>query len=282
MKGKPCTSTSRRSASTRPSPPRSSSRSSGGEDAPGVREGGVLSQITREVNVSALPLEILGAHRRGRLGDGDRRHAPARGAAADRGRDVPRRSGRDGDRDDHRSDPRGRARGARRRPRAEGDAEGEEPEGAPTRLPAARPPASPARPRLARALPAPGRLRLVARPARRRPGESRAAVRGSPAQRRVHGRRGARAPRRGVVSLEVQRAARRGASRRCAGRAAQARDVHERVGPGRWARPPASTRSTRRPCSSSTTRATSTSAACRCAPAAASPATTASARSRPI
>ena len=30
----------------------------GGEDAPGVREGGVLSQITREVNVSALPLEV--------------------------------------------------------------------------------------------------------------------------------------------------------------------------------------------------------------------------------
>jgi large subunit ribosomal protein L25 len=30
----------------------------GAEDAPGVREGGVLSQITREVNVSALPLEV--------------------------------------------------------------------------------------------------------------------------------------------------------------------------------------------------------------------------------
>jgi large subunit ribosomal protein L25 len=30
----------------------------GGEDAPGIREGGVLSQVTREVNVEALPLEM--------------------------------------------------------------------------------------------------------------------------------------------------------------------------------------------------------------------------------
>ena len=30
----------------------------GAEDAPGVREGGVLSQITRELTVSALPLEV--------------------------------------------------------------------------------------------------------------------------------------------------------------------------------------------------------------------------------
>src|SRR5262249_3970360 len=30
----------------------------GGEDAPGVREGGVLSQPLREVQVSALPLEV--------------------------------------------------------------------------------------------------------------------------------------------------------------------------------------------------------------------------------
>ena len=30
----------------------------GAEDAPGVREGGVLSQISREVSVSALPLEV--------------------------------------------------------------------------------------------------------------------------------------------------------------------------------------------------------------------------------
>jgi large subunit ribosomal protein L25 len=30
----------------------------GAEDAPGVREGGVLSQISREISVSALPLEV--------------------------------------------------------------------------------------------------------------------------------------------------------------------------------------------------------------------------------
>ena len=30
----------------------------GGEDAPGVREGGVLSQVARDVNVEALPMEI--------------------------------------------------------------------------------------------------------------------------------------------------------------------------------------------------------------------------------
>jgi large subunit ribosomal protein L25 len=30
----------------------------GAEDAPGVREGGVLSQVAREINVEALPLEI--------------------------------------------------------------------------------------------------------------------------------------------------------------------------------------------------------------------------------
>jgi large subunit ribosomal protein L25 len=30
----------------------------GGEDAPGVREGGVLSQVAREISVEALPLEI--------------------------------------------------------------------------------------------------------------------------------------------------------------------------------------------------------------------------------
>ena len=30
----------------------------GGEDAPGVREGGVLSQPLREINVEALPLEV--------------------------------------------------------------------------------------------------------------------------------------------------------------------------------------------------------------------------------
>jgi len=30
----------------------------GGDDAPGVKEGGVLSQVSREINVEALPLEV--------------------------------------------------------------------------------------------------------------------------------------------------------------------------------------------------------------------------------
>jgi large subunit ribosomal protein L25 len=30
----------------------------GGDDAPGIREGGVLSQVSREINVEALPMEI--------------------------------------------------------------------------------------------------------------------------------------------------------------------------------------------------------------------------------
>src|SRR5215218_8420729 len=30
----------------------------GGDDAPGVKEGGVLSQVAREINVEALPMEI--------------------------------------------------------------------------------------------------------------------------------------------------------------------------------------------------------------------------------
>ena len=30
----------------------------GAEDAPGVREGGALSQVAREVNVEALPMEV--------------------------------------------------------------------------------------------------------------------------------------------------------------------------------------------------------------------------------
>ena len=55
-------------------------------------------------------------------------------------------------------------------------------------------------------------------------------VRAQPAQRRLDGRRRARAPARRVVAVEVQRPARRGSPRRPPRRAAQARDVHERVG----------------------------------------------------
>ena len=30
----------------------------GGDDAPGVKEGGALRQVAREINVEALPLEV--------------------------------------------------------------------------------------------------------------------------------------------------------------------------------------------------------------------------------
>ena len=104
----------------------------GAEDAPGVREGGVLSQITREVSVSALPLEVpehIDVDVSGMEIGGTLRLS--RGADG-RGRHVPRRPGRDRDRDDHRADARGRARGrgGRGAEGVEGEAEGEAPEGA--------------------------------------------------------------------------------------------------------------------------------------------------------
>ena len=77
---------------------------------------------------------------------------------------------------------------------------------------------------------------LLARPARRRARQSGPRVRAQPPQRRLPRRRRARAPPRRHVALEVLRAARRDPPRRPQGRAAQARDVHERVGPRRPAR----------------------------------------------
>ena len=46
----------------------------GGEDAPGVKEGGVLEHVTREVNVEALPGRHPRVPRVRRVGDGDQRH----------------------------------------------------------------------------------------------------------------------------------------------------------------------------------------------------------------
>ena len=101
----------------------------GGEDAPGVREGGVLSQPLREVTVEALPLEVpehldldvSGMEIGGTLRISD--------LAAPEGVDAPRRP-RDGRRHGHRADEGRRARahrgGARRAGGRGRGAEGEE------------------------------------------------------------------------------------------------------------------------------------------------------------
>ena len=61
----------------------------------GVTEGGVLSQVNREITVEALPMEIPGAPRARRQRDGDRRHAaPGRPAGRRRASSswtIPRR-----------------------------------------------------------------------------------------------------------------------------------------------------------------------------------------------
>ena len=46
----------------------------GAEDAPGVKEGGVLEQVTRELKIEALPNDIPGLAHPRRVGDADRRH----------------------------------------------------------------------------------------------------------------------------------------------------------------------------------------------------------------
>ena len=107
-----------------------------------------------------------------------------------------------------------------------------------------------------------GRRRLDARPARRRPRQPRPRARGEPSQRRLDGRRRARAPpRRSFRGKYSASSPRRGSTTR--GRAAQAGDVHEPVGAvGRAGRALLQGRARAR-CSSSTTRATSTSVGCR-------------------
>ena len=122
--------------------------------------------------------------------------------------------------------------------------------------------------------------RHLPRPPGRRPRKPWPRVRTQPAQRRLAGRRRARTPARRLVARQVRRPARGDPDRRAQGRAAEARDVHERVGKVGARRVGVLQDSTRMPCSSCTTRATSTRAACRLASAAGSPVTTACARSR--
>ena len=53
----------------------------GAEDAPGVKDGGVLEQITRELTIEALPNDIPDSLTHDVSDDADRRHAHARGSA---------------------------------------------------------------------------------------------------------------------------------------------------------------------------------------------------------
>ena len=82
----------------------------GAEDAPGIKEGGVLNQPATDAQRrgSADGGARVDRGRRQRARDG--RCAAARGSAGARGRHVPRRSARDRDRDRLRPDRRGRAR----------------------------------------------------------------------------------------------------------------------------------------------------------------------------
>ena len=73
--------------------------------------------------------------------------------------------------------------------------------------------------------------RLLTRPSGRRPRQPRPRVRAQPAQRRLAGRRRARAQARRLVARQVRRPAGRDPDRRPQGRAAEARDVHERLRP---------------------------------------------------
>ncbi len=89
----------------------------GADDAPGVREGGVLEQVTHQLNIEALPTDIPEAIVDRRLRPRDRGDAAAVGRARTGGRDLPRRSRGDGDR--HRRGPdrgRGDHERSRRRP----------------------------------------------------------------------------------------------------------------------------------------------------------------------
>ena len=88
----------------------------GGDDAPGVKEGGVLEQITRELNIEALPNAIPESIPM-TCRDGHQRHDHARRRHGARRRHAARRSRGDDGRDAHPAahrDRRGRDRGGDR------------------------------------------------------------------------------------------------------------------------------------------------------------------------
>ena len=207
----------------------------------------MLEHVTHEITISALPTAIPESIPADVSGDGDRRHASAQRPDRARGRRVLPRRGpeRRRDHDRHplaaagRGGARARARGGgragRRGGRADRGARGRGGRGRPR--PAARP-ATPATPATPRSSPEPVRSPaserreqatafLVDRP--RQPGS---ALRAHPPQRRLPGRRGARAPLGPAEGEgEVPRPDRRGPHppRRSAGRAADPADLHERV-----------------------------------------------------
>ena len=83
----------------------------GADESPGVSEGGVLSQETRELNVARAAGRPAGRHHARRLGDGDERDAHALGRHRARRRHAARRSRGDRHRHDHPADARaGRGR----------------------------------------------------------------------------------------------------------------------------------------------------------------------------
>ena len=213
-----------------------------------MREGGVLSQPLREINVEALPLEVPEhidldvSH----MAIGDTlRIADIDGAAkASRCSTIPRRSSRRVTAPTREVEPEEEVEGEEGEA-AEGEegeaAEGEAAEGEPEAEAAGdrAPPRARAHAALAAAQGSSLDLLVVGL------GQPGPRVRAQPAQRRLPRRRRARAPARRLVALEVLRAARGDPARRPQGRAAEAGDVHERVGPRRSARRRASSSSSR-------------------------------------
>ena len=190
----------------------------GGEDAPGVAEGGILEHVTRESRSRRCPPNPRVGHRR-RLRDGDRRHAHPDADATIR-RDDHRRRGRRGrGHRDPRAEPRrGGADEDELETETEVVGEGEEGDGRRRGRRGVRRRRVRARGRAAARLRGLGAGRL----ARRRPRQSRRAVCAHPAQRRLRGHRGAAGalgPRQGEG--QVLRPVRRGADRCLAGRASR-------------------------------------------------------------
>ena len=205
-----CTSTCSRSASTRRSRRTVGVELEGAEEAPGVKEGGVLEHVTRELNIEALPTDIpeqivvdvsgmeIAAHAAPLRDHRSRgRRVPRRprgdhhrhGRRPDRGRGARDRGGDRAGRRGRRADRGRRGRGGRRAPRApSGDDSGRRGDSG------AR--SSRVEPRSAAAA-----RRRQGRLADRRAGQPRRPLRPHPPQRRL---RGGRAGRRALGAAEGQ------------------------------------------------------------------------------